>query len=182
MALKSLIESLDAHFTCKELYSALGTGVGVTLVAGFFPGAAPIASASTRSSYYYVRAANALTNLAQKLRRSKNAVWQFARAVRVLAKVTAISAKAAFYGSNLATLVKLLPFLPPVILGVYILFGAFWPKRILFFSAKQRRKTMATEVYTWFIVIIVLVVAILVNTALVDEMADFFNRKIPLVK
>ncbi len=66
LALKSLIETLDAHFTCRELYSALGTGVGVTLVAGFFPGVAPIASASTR----YVQAERREKKLSQTVRNS----------------------------------------------------------------------------------------------------------------
>ncbi len=181
LTLKSLIESLDAHFTCQHLYSALGTGVGVTLLAGFFPGAAPIASASTRSSYYYVRAANALTNLAAKLRRSKNTLWQFIRAVRALSKVTSVGAKAAFYGS-LASLIRLLPFLPPVVIGVYVLFGAFWPKRILFFSAKQRRKTVAGEMYTWLLTLLVLALAVAINTALLDEMAALLDENVPLAK
>jgi hypothetical protein len=38
------------------------------------------------------------------------------------------------------SLLKLLPFLPPVVVGIFVLFSAFWPQRILFFSAKQRRK------------------------------------------
>ena len=44
--------------------------------------------------------------------------------------------------SNAAMLAQLLPLLPPVVIGLYVLFAAFWPQRILFFSSKQRRKTM----------------------------------------
>jgi hypothetical protein len=43
-------------------------------------------------------------------------------------------------GSSSMSLLKLLPFLPPVVVGIFVLFSAFWPQRILFFSAKQRRK------------------------------------------
>jgi hypothetical protein len=43
-------------------------------------------------------------------------------------------------GSSSIALVRLLPFLPPVVVGIFVLFSAFWPQRILFFSAKQRRK------------------------------------------
>jgi hypothetical protein len=54
--------------------------------------------------------------------------------------------------SNSTSLAKLLPFLPPVVIGLYVMFGCFWPKRILFFSAKQRRKTMAGLFYTWYLI------------------------------
>ena len=43
-------------------------------------------------------------------------------------------------GSSSIALLRLLPFLPPVAIGIFVLFSAFWPQRILFFSAKQRRK------------------------------------------
>ena len=47
--LKNLIKQLDREFTCEDVYSALGTGAALTLFAGFFPGAASVASVSTRS-------------------------------------------------------------------------------------------------------------------------------------
>jgi hypothetical protein len=43
-------------------------------------------------------------------------------------------------GNSSIALLRLLPFLPPVVVGIFVLFSAFWPQRILFFSAKQRRK------------------------------------------
>ncbi len=46
--LKNVIETLDQKFTCQEVYSALGTSAAVTLFAGFFPGAASVASVSSK--------------------------------------------------------------------------------------------------------------------------------------
>ena len=54
-----------------------------------------------------------------------------------------------FQASNAAMLAQLLPLLPPVVIGLYVLFAAFWPQRILFFSSKQRRKTMNDQGGKW---------------------------------
>ena len=65
---------------------------------------------------------------------------------------------------------------------MYVLFGAFWPQRILFFSAPQRRKNSQ-----WPVVFQNLghrhhlSVAIAINTALVDEIVRLMNDNIPLV-
>ena len=63
-----------------------------------------------------------------------------AKSVYYLQKVAAGSAKLTLKASNAAMLAELLPLLPPVVMGLYVLFAAFWPQRILFFSSKQRRK------------------------------------------
>ena len=64
------------------------------------------------------------------------------KAVILVNKFAFGNMKKIILGTNFTTVAKLLPFLPPVVLGIYVLFGAFWPQRVLFFSAKQRRKTM----------------------------------------
>jgi len=169
-------------FTCDDLYKVLGTGAAVTLMAGFFPGAASIASTSTKSSYYYVRAAGALTSLAKRLKRSKNILWQFALSCYKMSKLIIGGGKKFVVASNVVTLARLLPFLPPVVVGIYVLFGSFWPKRILFFSAVQRRQCIAGFLYTWILALLVMILAMAINTALVDEVVQFMDDKIPLTK
>ena len=59
--------------------------------------------------------------------------------------LAAISNAALVVVKNLKKIVKpekpsktLLLLIPPVVIGIYVLFGAFWPKRQLFFSKGQR--------------------------------------------
>lgn len=56
------------------------------------------------------------------------------------------------------------------------------PKRILFFSGKQRRKTMGGMLYSWLLTLLVLVIAISINTALVDEIVRLLDVNIPLMR
>ena len=51
------------------------------LFASFFPGASSVANVGAKSAYYGVRAANALSNLAQKLKKSRTILWQLVSAV-----------------------------------------------------------------------------------------------------
>ena len=69
--LTKLIEAIDREFTCKEVYSAIGTGTALTLFASFFPGASSVTQVGTKSAYYGVRAANAFTNFGQETSKIK---------------------------------------------------------------------------------------------------------------
>lgn len=178
--LDQLIKTLDRQFDCKEVFTVLGTGATLTLFASFFPGAGGVASLGSRSAYYGVRTANAFTNLARRLRKSKNFIWQISKAVYVVQKFTLSNIKNLIKLNSYGTLIKLLPFLPPVMLGMYVLFSAFWPQRMLFFSAKQRRKTMAGLFYSWLLGLILLSVAIFVNTYIVDAVVLLISDMIPI--
>ncbi|CAB4069316.1 unnamed protein product [Lepeophtheirus salmonis] len=59
--LQEIIKVLDKKFTCSDVYKTLASSV-VTM--------------GSRSAYYGVRAANALTNLSKKLKKSLNMMWQ----------------------------------------------------------------------------------------------------------
>ena len=71
------------------------------------------------------------------------------RFICALICITFTANSIAFQASNAAMLAQLLPLLPPVVIGLYVLFAAFWPQRILFFSSKQRRKTMNDQGGKW---------------------------------
>ena len=72
---------MDRKFSCDDVFKALGTTTAVALFASFFPGASSVANVGAKSAYYGVRAANTLTNLAQKLRKSSTILWRVVSAV-----------------------------------------------------------------------------------------------------
>ena len=80
--------------------------------------------------------------------------------------------------TNSVDIARLLPLMPPVILGIYVLFGVFWPSRVVFFNAKQRRNHMSSRFWSWTLALIVLLVAMLINTVFIDEMVNLFNDNI----
>ena len=70
------------------------------------------------------------------------------------------------------------PLLPPVVLGLYVMFGAFWPKRQLFFSKSQRLQAVCGKLNTWILGILSLAISISVSTALIQEMVEFLNESL----
>ncbi|XP_040574191.1 uncharacterized protein [Lepeophtheirus salmonis] len=178
--LQEIIKVLDKKFTCSDVYKTLGAGSAAALFASFFPGASSVVTMGSRSAYYGVRAANALTNLSKKLKKSLNMMWQTMSIVRKLSVFTGKSLKKFVLANNSVTLTKLLPFLPPVILGIYVLFACFWPQRILFFTRSQRIRTIKGLVHTWFLSLGALIFSVLINTAIVDELTSLLNNNIPL--
>ena len=77
--------------------------------------------------------------------------------------------------SNSVDIMRMLPLLPPVVLGVYVMFGVFWPSRVVFFTAKQRQNHMSERFMRWTLALIVLVVAVLINTVLLDELVSLLG-------
>ena len=98
----------------------------------------------------------------------------------------------------------MLPFLPPVVVGLHVLFSAFWPQRILFFSTGQRRSFISGQLWHWvqvFVillhalttnhhhhqlwhwvqVLVLLLLALTINTYLVEELQATFNQSLPLL-
>jgi hypothetical protein len=76
-----IVDAIDRKFTCDDVFKALGTTTAVALFASFFPGASSVANVGTKSAYYGVRAANTLSNLATKLRKSSTIIWRVVSAV-----------------------------------------------------------------------------------------------------
>ena len=79
------------------------------------------------------------------------------------------------------TLLRLLPFIPPVVVGIHVLFAAFWPKRVLFFHTSQRRRFIDGMLTHWSLILILLILALSINTVLVDELQNAFNESLPLL-
>ena len=75
----------------------------------------------------------------------------------------------------------MLPFLPPVVVGLHVLFSAFWHQRILFFSTGQRRSFISGQLWHWIQVLVILLLALTINTYLVEELQAAFNESLPLL-
>ena len=114
---------------------------------------------STKIAVYITKALKALSSLGTTLSRNILTLWKI---VRITTKI----AKLSFKGFTLAgsqvgenqliicndlqiTWLRLLPFLPPVVVGLHVLFSAFWPQRILFFSTSQRRNFISGQLWHW---------------------------------
>ena len=78
-----------------------------------------------------------MTNVAKKLDKSKRKIWSIYKVVMGITSFSFKNLKKIILGTNSVSLMQLLPLFPPIYVGFRVFFGAFWPKRILFFSAKQ---------------------------------------------
>ena len=80
--------------------------------------------------------------------------------------------------TNSVDMARMLPLLPPVVLGIFVMFGVFWPNRVVFFNAKQRQNFMSNRFLQWLLALVVLIVAVLINTVLLDEIVDLLDQNI----
>ena len=78
-------------------------------------------------------------------------------------------------------LLCLLPFLPPVLVGIYILFSAFWPQRILFISANERKRFIKWQKWHWICILLILIFALCINTVVINELQAAFNKSLPFL-
>ena len=62
------------------------------------------------------------------------------------------------------------------------MFGVFWPSRVVFFTKKQRLNYLSERFMRWTLALIVLVVAVLINTVLLDELVNLIDENIPIAK
>ena len=116
---------------------------------------------SDKIAVYITKALKALSSLGTTLSRTILNLWKI---VRITTKI----AKLSFKGFTLAgsqvddfrnqliictdlqiSWLRLLPFLPPVVVGLHVLFSAFWPQRILFYSTSQRRNFISGQLWHW---------------------------------
>ena len=128
-----------------------------------------------------MKAGSALSNLANTLRGSIRTMYGIAKITTRVAKFTFGNFKKFTIGSSSMTLLRLLPFLPPVVVGIHVLFSSFWPQRILFFSASQRRTFIQNQKNHWFMVLFLLILAVTINTVLIFELQAAFNDSLPFL-
>jgi len=180
-AVQKIIEELDFKMTCEAIYKVIGGGALVGLGLSVIPGASGAASLGTKTTYYTVKAGSALTSLAATLRASVRTMWRIAKITNRIAKFTFGNYKTFTIGGSTVTLLRLLPLLPPVVVGLHVMFSAFWPQRILFFSAHQRRRFMNGQKSHWMMILLLLVLSLLINTFLINELETAFNNSLSFV-
>ena len=90
-----------------------------------------------QGSYYVIRFGNSITNLYKKLGKNKRKIWGIVKVINGIVQFSFKNLKKIIIGSGSISLMQLLPLFPPIYVGFRVFFAAFWPKRILFFSAKQ---------------------------------------------
>ena len=128
-----------------------------------------------------MKTCSALIKLANTLCSSMRTMWRIAKITnRVTKFISGNYSKFTINGSTL-TLLNLLPFLPPVLVGIHILFSAFWPQRILFFSAIQRRRFMNRQKWHWNWILLLLILALCINTVVINQLQVAFNNSLPFL-
>jgi len=128
-----------------------------------------------------VKGMSAMKKLATNFHSNFRTMWTITRLTTKLAKFTVSAAHKFTIGSGSLTLLRLLPFIPPVVVGIHILFSSFWPQRILFFSASQRRRFIDGQKQHWFSTLLLLILALLINTVLINELQSAFNESLPFL-
>ena len=141
-------------FTCEDVYSTIAAGTGATVFLSFIPGASGFATVGSKSAYYGVRAARAFTNVASRLKKSAHLVFKVSVSISKLVYFIGSNRKKLIVATNSVNIGRMLPLLPPVVLGIYVMFGVFWPSRVVFFTAKQRRNHMSTRFTQWTLALI----------------------------
>ena len=131
---------------------------------------------STKIALYVTKALKALSSLGSTLGRNIRTMWKIAR-------ITTKVAKLSFKGFTLTVspVLRLFPFLPPVVVGLHVLFSAFWPQRILFFSTSQRRTFLSNQLWHWAWVLGFLLMALITNTYLVELLRAYLDESLPLL-
>ena len=61
------------------------------------------------------------------------------------------------------------------IFNISVLFGAFWPSRLVFFSKNQRQTHLSNRLQLWTLALVILIVAVLINTVLLDELVQLLD-------
>ena len=176
-----IIKKLDIEITCDRIYEVLGGGTLLGLLASLVPGGNFVISTGTRSTYYIVNMMSAMKKVAAGLASSLRAMWGIAKITNKLGILGISNFNKFTIGGSSISLLRLLPFLPPVVIGIHILFSSFWPQRILFFSASQRRMFMDSQKQHWISVLFLLVLAFLINTVLITELQRVFNESLPFL-
>ena len=62
-----------------------------------------------------------------------------------------------------------------IIFNFSVLFGAFWPSRLVFFSKKQRQTHLSSRLQLWTLALVILIIAVLINTVLLDELVQLLD-------
>ena len=179
---KKIIEDITITLTCEEQKQIISGTFAGSIVASFIPGLGTLLRPGARVARSILKASDKLSLLAKALRKIIGLGWKVSRTLPTLSHVLGANAKRIIIGTRLSYMVKLLPLLPPIYFGIYVLFGVFWPNRIVFFTKKQRLNHFDGRLWSWTQALFLLILAVLINSVVLHEMIQLLDNSIPFVK
>ena len=161
--------------TCEEKQAFIGG----TLAASFIPYFSSLAKIGSKAARLIIKTSDQIIKL---LRKTSSIGWKVSRTLLKLSSVLGANAKKIIVGSNLSMIFRLLLLLPPVYFGIFVLFGVFWPSRVVFFTKKQRLNYFCGRLWSWSLALFLLILAILINSVVLQELIQLLDNSIPFVK
>ena len=161
--------------TCEEKQAFIGG----TLAASFIPYFSSLAKIGSKAARLIIKTSDQIIKL---LRKTSSIGWKVSRTLLKLSSVLGANAKKIIVGSNLSMIFRLLLLLPPVYFGIFVLFGVFWPSRVVFFTKKQRLNHFGGRLWSWTLALFLLILAVLINSVVLQELIQLLDNSIPFVK
>ena len=156
--------------------------IGGTATAIMIPGLGSLVRPAAKIARVMLRKFDTLPKLIKVLKKVSTAGWKLTRTFTTLSRVLGANTKNIAIGSNLSIVMRLLPLLPPVYFGIFVLFGVFWPSRVVFFTKKQRLDHFGGRLWSWTMALFLLILAVVINSVVLQELIQLLDNSIPFVK
>ena len=180
--LQKVMKEITLNLTCEEEQAIIGGTFGGTIVAQFIPGLSTARTVAQKAARSILKTSDKLSKLVKVLKQVSRVGWQVSRTLTYLSGVLGANSKNIAIGSNLTMIFRLLPLLPPVHIGIFVLFGVFWPSRVVFFTKKQRLNHFGGRLWSWTLALFLLILAVLINSVVLQELIQLLDNSIPFVK
>ena len=180
--LQKVMKEITLNLTCEEEQAIIGGTFGGTIVAQFIPGLSTARTVAQKAARSILKTSDKLSKLVKVLKQVSRVGWQVSRTLTYLSGVLGANSKNIAIGSNLSMIFRLLPLLPPVHIGIFVLFGVFWPSRVVFFTKKQRLNHFGGRLWSWTVALFLLILAVLINSVVLQELIQLLDKSIPFVK
>ena len=180
--LQKEIEKITLDLTCEDKQAIIGGTFGGTLAASFIPGVSIPGKIFKTAVRSVLKTSDKLSKLVKVLGKLSTLGWKVSRTLPKLSGVLGANSKNIAIGSNLSMIFRLLPLLPPVYFGIFVLFGVFWPSRVVFFTKKQRLNHFGGRLWSWTMALFLLILAVLINSVVLQELIQLLDKSIPFVK
>ena len=180
--LQKEIEKITLDLTCEDKQAIIGGTFGGTLAASFIPGVSIPGKIFKTAVRSVLKTSDKLSKLVKVLGKLSTLGWKVSRTLPKLSGVLGANSKNIAIGSNLSMIFRLLPLLPPVYFGIFVLFGVFWPSRVVFFTKKQRLNHFGGRLWSWTLALFLLILAVLINSVVLQELIQLLDNSIPFVK
>ena len=180
--LQKEIKVITLDLTCEDKQAIIGGTFGGTIVAQFIPGLSTAQTVVKKAARSILKTSDKLSKLVKVLGKLSTLGWKVSRTLPKLSGVLGANSKNIAIGSNLSMIFRLLPLLPPVYFGIFVLFGVFWPSRVVFFTKKQRLNHFGGRLWSWTLALFLLILAVLINSVVLQELIQLLDNSIPFVK